>query len=240
MLSTKPTATLPWQASSPQQPAPAAPDSAFATPASKPGLPPTSPFGRSTAAQMRAEAPVGQPSQRAVPVENIDHIDEKQTEAAPPAPPAAGEDPAKDDPAMPTELTAPLFNEPDTGAPRTIVIRALNKVTAQSQLLEGAPGKPIKFGQLIITPVTCRVSDSTSQRDDAALLDIKENIPGKEGTLQRFKGWMYASSPSVNALEHPVYDISAVECKIISANKDNDKTDKAGAKKSDKKPAKKG
>ncbi len=232
MLTTKPqpiqaAPALPWQ----QAPQPAAP----AAPAGAPRPPMTMPFGKSTESQIRASAPVGQATS-AVPVVGIEHIEEKQTEAAPPAPPAAGEDPVKEDPAMPTELTAPLFNAPDTGAPRTVVIRALNKVTAQSTLLEGKPGAVMLFGQLNIIPITCRVSDPTSQRDDAVLLDIKETVPGKKELMPRFKGWMYASSPSVNALEHPVYDISAVECKILQPQP---KPEEKPAKNADKKPGKK-
>lgn len=244
MLTTHKTDALPWQpparaAAPTEAPASVAPTPTPLVPKPAPvarGLPAAMPFGRSTASEMQAEVPAGPRPASAVPVENVDRIEQSDQPAAPPSPIAPGANPVNEDPTEPTELTAPLFKTPDTGAARTVVIRALNKVTAQAVTLQGRPGDSLKFGQLVIIPLTCRVSDPSSQTDYAGLLDIKENIPGKQGLVPRFHGWMYASSPSVNALEHPVYDISMAGCTIAGAPKEEaEKT----AKKADKKTAKK-
>lgn len=224
ILTTKKSPALPWQQTAPAPTgAPAGAVPAPGTPPppvqGKPALPANIPFGRGSGSDAPV-VPLGPHAATAVPVENVEHIDQSDTPAAPPTPIAPGADPVNENPQAPTEMTAPLFNAPDNGAARSVVIRALNKVTAQSVTLEGRPGDSLKFGQLVITPLTCRVSDPSSQLDYAGLLDIKENVPGKNGLVPLFRGWMYASSPSINALEHPVYDISIRECKIAGAPKE--------------------
>ena len=134
------------------------------------------------------------------------------SEPAPPTPVAPEADPAKEDPALPTEFSSPIFDAAtDNGAPRKIILRVLNKVTAQAAQIEAKPGETIKFGQLEITAMMCRISAPNSQRDDAGLLDIMERLPENGSLKPLFRGWMYASSPSVTALEHPVYDVAMVE-----------------------------
>ena len=98
---------------------------------------------------------------------------------------------------------------------RSVVIRALNKVTAQSESITLKSNQMVKFGQLQITAITCQTSAARSQTDYAALLDIVEKLPTGEGTKPVFRGWMYASSPSIASLEHPVYDVTMVECKTM-------------------------
>ncbi|MFM9890746.1 MAG: DUF2155 domain-containing protein [Rickettsiales bacterium] len=242
ILTTKKTSALPWQQNGPSTPNVGAPAGFAPAPGAqplpvqgRPSLPATIPFGRGSGSDAPI-VPLGPHAATAVPVENIDHIDSSDTPAAPPTPIAPGADPVNDNPEEPTELTAPLFTAPDTGAARTIVIRALNKVTAQAMTLEGRPGDSLKFGQLVMTPLTCRVSDPKSQLDYAGLIDIKENVPGKPALVPLFRGWMYASSPSINALEHPVYDITIRECKIAGlpkedAEKPSKKLDKKAGKK---------
>ena len=152
----------------------------------------------------------------AVPVGNVDAVEASTPAPATPVAPAA--DPVKEDPAQPTELTSPIFDAAtDTGAPRKMTFRVLDKVTGQSALLEARPGERLKFGQIEILAVTCRASAPTSQTDYAGLLDISEHLPGKAEVKQLFHGWMYASSPSITALEHPIYDVTMAECTIASA-----------------------
>lgn len=188
------------------------------------------PFGR--AESSGPVIPSGPRNVEAVPVVGVDAVE--ASEAAPPTPPPPGSDPAQEDPAEPTDLTSPIFEaEPSADKiPRKILIRALNKVTAQAALLTLKPGETVKFGQLEITAQTCRTSAPTSQTDYAAYLDIVEQIPKMPAPKALFHGWMYASSPSITSLEHPVYDVTMVECKAVP-------TTPAPEEKSDKKPAKK-
>lgn len=173
------------------------------------------PFGRGEAPAR--PIPSGPHTTTAVPVANVDAIE--ASDAAPPTPVAPEADPANEDPTQPTEANSPIFDADARGpAPRKILLRALNKVTAQSVRFEVKPGETVSFGQIDITAVTCRTSTPTSQRDDAGLMDVVERVPGTPPTTKPvFRGWMYASSPSVSALEHPIYDVTMVMCDVSAA-----------------------
>jgi hypothetical protein len=160
----------------------------------------------------------------AVPVVNVQSLD--APEASPATPVTGQADPAKEDPAEPTELTSPIFGESDNpNTPRKIVLRVLNKVTAQSQLLLLKPNETVKIGHVEITAITCQTSAPQSQTDYAGLLDIVERSQTDNSVKPLFRGWMYASSPSITALEHPVYDVTMVDCQTPQAAvaKDDDK-----------------
>jgi hypothetical protein len=189
--------------------------------------------------------PSGPHNSIAVPVVSVDELEEAQPEPAAPAAPEA--DPAQENPAEPTDLTSPIFSQdPLPYAPRKTVIRALNKVTAQSELIELKQNESVAFGQLTITAMTCRISDANSQTDYAGLLDILEKKQGVDGAMKSlFRGWMYATSPSIVALEHPVYDVTMVGCKIAAlepkkveknAENETDSPAEKPAKKGEKKP----
>ena len=197
---------------------------------------PKIPFGKATPVQ---EIPAAPHNAVPTPVVGVDSVE--VSEPAPPTPVAPEADPATQDPAEPTELTAPIFGQGEQKeGPFKIVIRVLNKVTAQSTLFKSAPHETVKFGRLEITTVACRVSEPNSQLDYAGLLDIQENLPGKEPgkegeKKQLFKGWMYASSPSISALEHPIYDVTMVLCESAApAPKTAEKDDKKPQKKTKK------
>lgn len=224
ILSTKPSAALPWKKSppasptnppaTPSAPSPTAPAAVGAQAVG--GLKPAMPFGKATPRGTPIpEAPHGAV---ASPVEDVERVEVSEP-AAPPAPPPPEADPVNEDASIPTPLTAPIFTgAEDVGGPRTVVVRALNKVSAQAQEFGLSPGETARFGQLILTAEMCRVSDSASPRDDAGLLTIAEEQPVR-GTPPKllFHGWMYASSPSLRALEHPIYDVTMVRCAIADS-----------------------
>ena len=222
---------LPWVSASPSAPAPVQAIAPLNAPASAyTGT--KIPFGRgSSPGPVIPSAPH---TAIAVPVVDVDAVEAATPEPATPVAPAA--DPAKEDPAQPTDLTSPIFDATsDSGAARTITLRVLNKVTGQSALMEARPGETIKFGQIEIRAIMCRASAPTSQTDYAGLLDIQEYLPGRTEMKPLFHGWMYASSPSITALEHPVYDVSMVACTIAKPAP----PEPAPEAKPDRKPAKK-
>ena len=93
----------------------------------------------------------------------------------------------------------------------SVILRALDKVTARTQTFEVRTGQQFNFGALTIAVRTCRARSELEPRDAAAFLQIVEQKPGEPMT-PRFSGWMFASSPSLSAMEHPVYDIWVVGC----------------------------
>lgn len=169
-----------------------------------------SPFGRGTASE---EKPVmtGPRGVAAVPVENVDTIE--TGEPLPAEPDEAGANPVAEDPAQPTQLTAPMFSAKSNAAQLIAVVRVLNKVTAHGQNLELKDGQSAVSGKLHVTASRCQHSDPTSLPDDAALITLSEITAAEQPERALFSGWMYASSPSVNALEHPIYDVTLVSCK---------------------------
>jgi len=104
---------------------------------------------------------------------------------------------------------------PEEAAPlmlRTVVLRGLNKVTAKTSRIEAKVGILARFGNLEIVARDCWKAPPTQRPENAALLDIWERKQDAKPT-RVFLGWMFSSSPSLSAMEHPVYDITMVECR---------------------------
>lgn len=92
------------------------------------------------------------------------------------------------------------------------VVQVLDKVTARVKKLSATVDDPIHFGTLEITALDCRKNPPEDRPEAAAFLQIGETRKGEE-SVTLFSGWMFASSPAVSALEHPVYDIVVLDCK---------------------------
>jgi hypothetical protein len=94
-----------------------------------------------------------------------------------------------------------------------VVVRALDKMTARVEEIELPVGKTIQFGSLGIVARTCRVTlPEETPPESAAYLEVSEVKPGAQ-EVRVFSGWMFASSPALSAMEHPVYDIWVTGCK---------------------------
>jgi len=100
----------------------------------------------------------------------------------------------------------------DTGATRTAVLQALDKVTARITKLEVGVGEGIRFGTLLITLRTCNKRPPEEPPEVTAFLEIIDDKPG-DAPVELFSGWMFASSPALSAVEHPVYDVWVIDCK---------------------------
>jgi hypothetical protein len=92
------------------------------------------------------------------------------------------------------------------------VLQGLDKVTARVVTLDVPVGDTVTFGSLRITARTCRKASPVEPPESAAFLEIQEARPD-EATEALFSGWMFASSPALSALEHPVYDVWVIDCK---------------------------
>lgn len=99
------------------------------------------------------------------------------------------------------------------------IIHAIDKVTAESMLFEvEVGGRPVRFNKtLIFSARACEVSASDEQTEDAiAYLEVgvqPRGVAVPTEARQIFKGWMFASSPAVSGLQHPIYDAWVVGCK---------------------------
>lgn len=112
----------------------------------------------------------------------------------------------------PRPLPVPAKSEP------AVVLRGLDKVTARITTFTVAANTDISFGTLRIIARACRKRPPEETPEVAAFLEIEENRPGDAAPRLLFSGWMFASSPALSALEHPVYDVWVIDCKTSAAD----------------------
>ena len=98
---------------------------------------------------------------------------------------------------------------------KVAVLQGLDKVTARVSTIEAPVGQSVHFGSLEITVRACRARPPEEPPESAAFLEIREKKADEEPKLL-FSGWMFASSPALSALEHPVYDLWVVDCRKAS------------------------
>ena len=99
----------------------------------------------------------------------------------------------------------------------TAILQGLDKVTARVLTIEAHLGDTKKIGSLEIIVRACDKRPPEETPESAAFVDIWEVRPG-EPASNIFRGWMFASSPALSALEHPVYDVWVLDCKNIQNN----------------------
>ena len=97
------------------------------------------------------------------------------------------------------------------------VLQGMDKVTARVSTIEAPVGTVVKFGALEIIARTCDKRPPEETPESAAFLDIWEVHQG-EAAVSLFRGWMFASSPALSAMEHPVYDVWVLDCKNSSSS----------------------
>jgi len=92
------------------------------------------------------------------------------------------------------------------------ILQGLDKVTARVSTFPAPIGQTVKFGTLEIITRTCDKRPPEETPESAAFLDVWEVRPG-EPAASVYRGWMFASSPALAAMEHPVYDVWVLDCK---------------------------
>ncbi len=98
-----------------------------------------------------------------------------------------------------------------------VVLRAMDKITVRVSTVTVPVGDTVVFGSLQITARACDKRPPEETPESSAFLEIVEERPG-EAPQQRFNGWMFASSPALSALEHPVYDIWVLDCTNVASD----------------------
>jgi hypothetical protein len=113
-------------------------------------------------------------------------------------------------------VAAPALAGPATAAEMhpepSAVIQGLDKITARVSRFEAAVGEAVRFGTLLMVVRDCEKSAPEDRPENAAFVEIYEHRPG-EARERLFGGWMFSSSPALSALEHPVYDVTLLECR---------------------------
>ncbi len=101
---------------------------------------------------------------------------------------------------------------PGAARAETAVLQGLDKITARISTFEVPVNQTAEFGSLEITVRRCDKTPPEEPPESAAFMEIVDARPDSPSVLL-FSGWMFASSPAVSALEHPVYDIWVIDCK---------------------------
>ena len=106
----------------------------------------------------------------------------------------------------------------------TVVFSALDKITARITQLEIPVGGSQQFGTLDIHPKSCDKRPPEETPETTAFVEVfdipletSEEESENESKLI-FSGWMFASTPGLNAVEHPVYDAWVIDCKMTSGD----------------------
>lgn len=93
-----------------------------------------------------------------------------------------------------------------------VELRILDKVRAESRTYILNVGRTVAYANIRIRPRACRKSSPLDEPESASFLQIWEVKP--DGTSAWiFSGWMFASSPSISSMDHPVYDVTVLDCK---------------------------
>ncbi|TXH35685.1 MAG: DUF2155 domain-containing protein [Rhodospirillaceae bacterium] len=109
-------------------------------------------------------------------------------------------------------LSAAMAAGPASALPMNeAVLQALDKITARVSRITVPVGGTVTFGSLQITAKACDKRPPEETPESAAFLQVVEVKPG-EAPVSRFSGWMFASSPALSAMEHPVYDLWVLDC----------------------------
>ena len=111
-------------------------------------------------------------------------------------------------------LSNPSFSNWVEG--NVVTLQGLDKITARIKTLKFKVGEKNNFGILEVFVKRCVLSKPTETPESMAYITIfdnsDKNIKNNQTSIV-FNGWMFASSPALNALEHPVYDLILISCK---------------------------
>ncbi len=108
-------------------------------------------------------------------------------------------------------LLLPALAVGPAAAAEVAVLQGLDKITARVSTFDAPLDEAVDFGSLKITARACQKTPPEAPPESAAFLEVVDERPDAEAETV-FSGWMFASSPAVSALEHPVYDVWVLDC----------------------------
>ena len=126
----------------------------------------------------------------------------------PGVPPPADQPPAD---AAPSPPPAP----PQGGT--QLIMRGLDKITGRPTSITAPIGKQVTFATLTITARFCYSTPASETPETAAFVQVEDHRPDQPAR-RIFSGWMYASSPGLNGVEHPLYDVWVISCNNAPAS----------------------
>jgi hypothetical protein len=95
---------------------------------------------------------------------------------------------------------------------KTAVFSGLDKITGRIITFDVSINETVQFGALRITPRACYTRPSTETQNTTGFVEVQE-IELDGGVKHLFGGWMFANSPGLHGVEHPIYDVWLIDCK---------------------------
>src|SRR5690349_18320802 len=203
-------------------------------PADVPGAPPANPQPPPYYPQRDEPPPQPLPAPMSLPPSNRPGGGTIQTQPLPPPPGGAPAPPSQQTnmpppalppgPGSPRNVPQPANTAPQGGdeivvAPSpqrivnpTAVFSGLDKITGRIISFDVAINETVQFGALQVTPRVCYTRPPTETPNTDAFVEVDEVT--LQGEIKRiFTGWMFAASPGLHAVEHPIYDVWLTDCK---------------------------
>lgn len=129
-------------------------------------------------------------------------------------------------PALPAEPPKPTGPLPRARTD-TAILQALDKVTTETMRFEAKVGQTVRYKDLVFTVRACETAAPDELAPEAAAYVVINSAPRAQPgrvaapSRQVFRGWMFASTPSINSVQHPVYDAWLVACKTAAPSPAN-------------------
>ncbi len=92
------------------------------------------------------------------------------------------------------------------------VFAGLDKITGRIISFEVSADETVQFGSLQVVPRSCFTRPATEAPLTVGFVEVEE-VSAKEEAKKIFSGWMFAASPGLHGVEHPVYDVWLTDCK---------------------------
>ena len=110
-----------------------------------------------------------------------------------------------------------IFEEPKTKKSEKVYINltVLDKITAKTTAIRLSVGEKKLFGPLRIIALKCQLSESNDFIDTVAYLQVKDLSTKDNNQVFLFNGWTFASSPTLQSIDHPIYDLWITSCENI-------------------------
>jgi hypothetical protein len=91
------------------------------------------------------------------------------------------------------------------------VFSGLDKITGRIISFDAGIGETVQFGALRVSARVCYTRPPTEATNTDAFVQVDEVT--LQGEVKRiFSGWMFAASPGLHAVEHPIYDVWLTDC----------------------------
>ena len=110
-----------------------------------------------------------------------------------------------------------IFEESKTQKNEKVYInlKALDKITAKTTAIRLGIGEKKFFGPLEIKALKCQLSEDKDSIDTVAYLQVKDLSSKDNNQVFLFNGWTFVSSPTLQSIDHPIYDLWITSCENI-------------------------